>query len=261
MNFPKDSRIVQVNSHDANNFEAAKRQLGYATLLPDDVLKLYELQENLFDSARSPGPAQMASGLYTLCSKHLILGTLALLRLHSGQACRETRAAVESAGIAYVIQKNPEMYEIFLNDDGSDEAARKRARNAFKTSVIFPANEPLIHQLLPFYDEASHLSHTNHMTFLQHVSSRKAGSQKVTFNYQDISPDSVQSMLPTMLFWLCLAHLFILQATNVVFKGLRKPDVDRFNKECRLVCDRIRRFNQKQLQTEAGSDLLNGLRF
>lgn len=249
MEFPKDSLIASIYSSDASNFELAKRQLGGATLLPDDVLRLYRLQEKLVEPYLLPGSSQMAGCLYTLCSKHLVLGTLSLLRLHSTQACRETRAAVECAGIAYAIQRDPEKYKIFLNDTGDDETARRLARRTFRTEIIFPEGEPGIHKLRFWYEQASQFSHTNKMTFVQHLSRRIPGSAKVSFNYQDITPENVGSLLPTMLIWLCMAHLEILLAADVVFGGVPAVELDAFNRERQLVCERVLRFRQVLLPT------------
>jgi hypothetical protein len=244
MEFAKDSLIAQIYEHDAENFELTKRQLGAAVLLADDVLLLYKQLDTMVEPYLALPSSQMAGCLYTLCSKHLVLGALSLLRLHAAPACRETRSAVECAGIAYVIQKDPTKYRIFVNDTGENEKARKIARNTFKPKVIFPESEPRIRRLEQFYDDASMLSHTNKTTFIQHLTNMKPGGTKVTFNYQDITPEAVATLLPAMLLFVCKAHLGILLAANLVFEGIPQDEVDCFNAKHKMVSDRAGRFAQ-----------------
>jgi hypothetical protein len=243
MNFPEDSLIARIYDQDASNFEKAKSRLGFATLLPDDILKLYTLLHETAKPFLHTGVAETAAGLYVLCSKHLVLGTLALLRLHSTQAFRETRAAVECAGIAYVIQKDPEKYKVFVNDDGERPEARKVAKRTFRTDIIFPDHEPLVRQLRFHYESASHLSHTNAMTFRQHLSRGKTDSPLVLFNFQDINSETVDRVLPEMLILICMAHLDVLSASAAVFPEMRKNES--FQGEWQQVLERVGRFREQ----------------
>jgi hypothetical protein len=184
----------------------------------------------------------VATGLYALCLKHLVVGVTSLFRLYSASAWRETRAAVEAAGMAHAIQTNASHFKVFSEDDGS-EPTRKLARTTFRSDVIFPKDIPVLKVLKDFYDVASQLSHTNSITFVQHLNNNATPGQQ-EFAFQDIPRDTIAGQLPKLLFWTCRAHLAILTASDVVFDGL-PADLESFNRERTCVFERLDRFNEK----------------
>jgi len=152
---------------------------------------------------------------------------------------RETRAAVEAAGIARAIQIDTRNFKAFSEDDGS-EAASKLARSTFTSKLLFPFSISHFKLLFDFYDTASRLSHTNGLTFSRHLG-RNAISGKTTFNYQDIQKDNFERDLPHHLLWLCLAHIAILISVDVTFSGVT-ADLGKFNQARADVYQRVGRF-------------------
>ncbi|HTU44860.1 MAG TPA: hypothetical protein VMF91_07350 [Bryobacteraceae bacterium] len=239
----KKSPIDAINEFDNFNFEQIKKGLGAATLLPDDVLNLYEMHAGAVAPylATAPKSQRYSGALYFVCRKHLALGATALFRVYSAQTFRETRAAVEAAGIAYAIRDDPEKFKIFAEDDGT-EPRRRAARNAFKSHVIFPKTIPKLALLKEFYDTASELSHTNLTSFLRHLS--RDNPKPHRFSYQDFQPKDINRDLPKTLFWLCDAHLAILMAADLVFPDIPEGHIAAFKKERQYVFERVHRFHE-----------------
>jgi len=237
----QDSVVGMVNGYDVHNFDQVKQFLKYAAMLPDDVAKLYTMHHEAISPHLTTSAARNAGALFVLCQKHLVLGTTALFRLYSAQMFRETRAAVEAAGIAHAIQTDATSFKVFTEDDGS-EAARKLARNTFAPRLLFPKATTELSLLGDFYDTASRLSHTSGLTFVRHLSDSPTVGQ-MKFLYQDMQMQNMERELPKNVFWLCQAHLAILIAADVVFASTTGADLAKFAQERRDIFQRLNRFN------------------
>jgi hypothetical protein len=251
-----ESVLQVVNEQDAHNFEGSRRSLGHMAALPEDVAKLYTIHHEAALPMLTPGPAPYAFGLYAACRKHLVLGAVSLFRLYSAQMARETRAAVEAAGIAYAIQTDPESFRVFKADDGRDEGARKNARRHFTSNRLFPSQVPKLESLKTFYDLNSNLSHTNWLTFVRQVDTTATPGQ-FGYSYQDLKKDRLPRDLPKFLVWLCMAHVAILLAADDVFANLA-VDAGPFQSEREYVFEKLRRFDAQhkaQFPSEAQADL------
>jgi hypothetical protein len=236
------SVLTIVNEYDAENFAKVVEFLDYTALLPEDLGKLYEMHHKAISPHLTTSSLRVAAGLYVLCFKHLALGTASLFRLYSAQAWRETRAAVEAAGVAHAIQTNPDYFKIFKEDDGS-EKTRKVVRNTFKSNVLFPSSVPALEALKTYYDIASQLSHTNTISFVQHLGDSATEGQR-SFSFQDIQPENIAAQLPKMLFWTCQSHLAILVAADNVFPEL-PADMEPFRKQRSEFFQKLNRFSEK----------------
>jgi hypothetical protein len=238
----KKSPLRDLNDTDAYNFDLALRFFGTVTMLPEDVANLYLIHQDALSKAHLVESAQYAGGLYAACRKHLLLGTVALFRLYSAQMFRETRAAVEAAGLARAIQTDPENLRIFKANDGRNSAARKEARSTFTSSTLFPDTIPTFKSLKVFYADASELSHSTFLTFVRHLGETDQPGQ-FRFSCQDlVDKERVPRDLPTFLFWLCLAHIAILTAADAVFAEV-PADFEFFKSERNVVFERVRRFD------------------
>lgn len=133
------SRIGSQFEADEQNRKAVCGAIGAASALPDDVARLYELHYSAIAAQLPDLPAEVAGALYVACRKHFVLGTTSLFRRYSSQAFRETRAAVEAAGIAHAIRRDEESYRILREDRGSGES-RKAARNRLRPAALFSEN-------------------------------------------------------------------------------------------------------------------------
>jgi hypothetical protein len=235
----KSSAISALNELDKVNFDGISKGLGALALLPDDVEKLYVQHYAAISEHLVAVEARSAGALFVLCRKHLALGTTSLFRLYSAQMYRESRSAVEAAGIARLIQADPVAWEVFRDDDGS-EAARKKARKTFSPGVLFPKDNTQMQLLSDFYDTASRLSHTSGLTFVRHLS-QATPSGGVSFSYQDIVATKVALELPMHVLTLCQTHLTILIAADIIFPDV-KADLEPFRKERAVVFQRMLRF-------------------
>lgn len=234
----KDSAISAVNELDKANFENVSKGFGALGLLPDDVEKLYVQFHDAIGPHLLTPEARTAGALFVLCRKHLALGALSLFRLYSAQMYRESRAAVEAAGIARLIQVDPAAFKVFSEDDGS-ETARRNARKTFAPAALFPKDKPQMHILADFYDTASRLSHTSGLTFVRHLTQPSGGTAR--FSYQDIAVNNVPHELPMHLLTLCQTHITILMAADSILADI-KADLESFWQERAVVFGRMVRF-------------------
>jgi len=226
------STIITQFERDEENRKQVHAVLGYAADLPDDVANLYTAHHNAIASQLPDATAEIAAMLFARCRMHLVLGTTSLLRRFSSPAFRETRSAVEAAGIAYLIRQNPESFRIYQQD--KDETSRKKFKNHFTSSHLFAAP---MDALKEFYDKCSVLSHTNRRTSHPHVD-----FDKEVFKYQDLDDPA---LLMNYLFWTCLSHIEILKVADHVFAGSTGTAIDNFKQERRRIAEKILRFNAK----------------
>jgi hypothetical protein len=149
------SPIDVLNEQDSKNYASIRRVFPNDTRLADDVLAAYDYCAEALQPHLETLADRIANALLTgICRHHLIRGATALFRVHAAQMFRETRSAVETAGIAYVVRRDPAMLNTFLEDDGREEQ-RRAAKNAFRPGNIFPKTEEVMRSLRSQYDLAS----------------------------------------------------------------------------------------------------------
>lgn len=227
------SPITRQFDVDEQNRKSVSASLGAVIALPDDVAGLYEMHHNTIANQLPDAPAEVAAALYASCRKHLVLGIAALLRCYASQAFRETRAAVEAAGMAGAIRREPENFRIFSED--RDEESRKRARKRFSSGNLFVDE---LTRLKKYYDKSSELSHTNRRTFLPHISRSDR-----TFSYQDLRQQDIPKLATNYLLWICATHLTILEVADAVFSEVQGGLVMKFRQERRDLGERLSRFD------------------
>jgi hypothetical protein len=218
---------------DEQNRKAVRKSIGAAAALPDDLAELYELHYSAIGTQLPDYPAEVAAALYVACRKHLVLGTTALFRRYASQAFRETRAAVEAAGIASAIRRDEESFRIFREDQGSGES-RRAARNRFTSGTLFGGD---LARLKDLYDKASERSHTNRRTFGHHLNLSEG-----TFSYQDLRDEDIPRQVTNYLIWISAAHLTILEVADLVFPDAEGDAVANFKTERQYLGERICRF-------------------
>jgi hypothetical protein len=239
------SEIRALSEADAGNFRVVYASVGAAAILPDDVAGLYKMHYSAIQHRLPDLPAQIAGALYVACRKHLVMGATALFRCYSTQAFRETRTAVEAAGIARAIRADPENFSIFKDDKGSG-ASRKAARARFTSKLLFPSDVPEFTRLGECYKKASELSHTNRRTLVPNLDLNEQ-----LFSYQDIRQKDIPRLVVNHLLWICFAHITILEAADLVFNDV-SGDLESFRNECRYVGERLARFDEKNQGTIVG---------
>lgn len=229
----KRTLVDRVANIDTDNVATIRNWLGHAVDLVDDIDQTYDL---LATALKDPGGHDHAKILVaSVARKHLTLGMMSLLRAYSSPMARETRAAVEAAGIAYAIQNNPTIFAAF-KEDGS-QAAREKARRALTTPNLFPDTVPEMQHLKRFYRLASTMSHTNRISMFQHIT--RVGDEVAEFTYQEIKDPKEATKY---YLWMCRAHLRIMNATKVIFgNGF---NFDEFLSQARYVRGRVDRFLQ-----------------
>jgi len=231
--------IDDANEKDIHNFRESRRVLGQSLDLSDDLVKVYKRLGEAFTAAPSQAD-KYAVSMLSACRKHLTLSITSLLRLHLTQALRETRSAVEAAGIAYAIRANSEVFAIF-REDGTPES-RKKALKTLKSGVLFPASVPKMHALKKHFDLASTMSHTNLVTFARHYPD-EPGAKPRTFRFQDLGEPAVPN-LHRWLYWICVVHLEILGASDVIYNGILTSPAP-FLEEHKYVRGKLARFYVK----------------
>ena len=234
----RDSEVRTLTETDARNFDVVYKCLGPAATLPDDVAKVYTMHYTAIAPHLPDLPAQIAGALYMACKKHLVLGATSLFRRYASQAFRETRCAVEAAGIAHAIRVDPQNYRVFREDKGSGES-RKAARARFTSGRLFPPDIPELAALKSCYDRASELSHSNRRTFVPHLHLSEG-----MFSYQDIQQKDIPRLITNYLIWLCFAHLAILEAAEIVFKDVN-CDLEQIQNERQYVGKKLVRFDNQ----------------
>ncbi len=245
------SAIDVLNDQDLHNYAEVRRNFRHETCLADDVLIAYNLCAEALQPHLQTQADRIASALLVgICRNHLVLGATALFRIHAAQMFRETRSAVESAGIAYVVRRDSAMLQIFLEDDGRP-IQREAAKKAFRRGKIFPQTEPVLAVLGDEYDLASYRAHTNILSFVSHLAkTRMPGLTQVSI--QDIAKGHIPQFVPLHIFWLAHAHIAILLSALATFPDLPSaPEVTKFKKELEYVNSKIARFKTK-LDEESG---------
>lgn len=228
---------------DRDNFDGIAKDCAQVAQFADQVHQLYVLHSDAIDPHLIAVQHKAAAALFIVCRKHLVLGALSLMRLYSAQMYRESRAAVEAAGIARLIVNDMAAFRIFSSDDGT-QAATKKARDTFKTKVLFPNSVPILKTLYDHYDIASRLSHTSGLTFLRHiVTNPEPGS--ALFTYQDIHKDHLKRDVVQHFLWLCMAHLSILISADDTF-GSVKAGLEEFRRGRAALFSRLVQFRAQQ---------------
>jgi hypothetical protein len=229
----RPSHIKSQFETDEQNRKEVCARIGAAAALPDDLVRLYGLHYSAIATQLPDYPAQIAGTLYVACRKHLVLGITSLFRRYSSQAFRETRTAVEAAGIANAIRLSDESFRIFRED--RDEDSRKAARKRFIPARLFVGE---LARLKEYYDKASELSHTNRRTFGPHLNLGEG-----TFCYQDLRDADIPKLATNYLIWICVAHMTILEMADFIFSDAQGDLVVKFKRERRYLGEKIYRFN------------------
>jgi hypothetical protein len=239
----KASELAIVEGMDRDNFSGISRECAEAVRFADGVHGLYVMHSDAIDPYLVTVQHKAAAALFIVCRKHLVLGALSLMRLYSAQMYRESRAAVEAAGVARLIVNDMAAFRIFSSDDGTPAAAKK-ARETFKTKILFPQTVPILKTLYDHYDLASRLSHTSGLTFLRHiVTNPEPGS--ALFTYQDIHKDHLKRDVVQHFLWLCMAHLSILISADDTF-GSVKARLEEFRRGRAALFSRLAQFRAQQ---------------
>jgi hypothetical protein len=228
----KPSQILAQFETDEKNRTVVYKRVGAAVNLPDDVAELYEVQRIAMATQLPDAAAEIAAALFVTCRKHLILGMTALFRCFSSQAFRETRGAIEAAGIAGLIRQSEEAFRLFREDN--DAVSRKAARKYFTSGNMFVGE---LAGLKKLYDDASERSHTNRRSLVRNIRLPQAG-----FSFQDIRNEDIPHLFKNHLIWICGAHIKILEAADTVFPEGKGELIDKFLKERQRIGEKIWRF-------------------
>ena len=241
--------INEVFAADENNRRQVAESMGDSVLaLPKDVAGLYHQHYEAVRHSFSNKPATFAGLLYVSCCQSLTMAVMSLLRRYSSQAFRETRVAVETAGIAHEITKNDESFEVFLADRG-DIQCRRVARNRFQAKTLFRDGAAA---LTAAYYKASELSHQNRRSLITHVNST-AGM----YTFQDLPDHAIPLVATNHLLCICFTHMTILQVADSVFPDIENEALLAFRKERQFVGERLARFHQANQQDIADSTHAN----
>lgn len=206
-----DFELSVINDHDEQNYRLVREGIGDAAYFPDAVLGIYAGQHELLAQHLKSNQEKHAGALlFGLCVKHLVTGANNLFRGQAGVMYRETRGAVETAGLAYRVLNDTKTFEVYLADQEHDKKARQAFKDQTRSKQLFPDTAPdIVQKLGEHYNHASQKAHTNRMNFLRNIAySKERGTSEMSLN--DFTPQNLIPMLPLELFWMCHVHLDIL---------------------------------------------------
>ncbi len=220
-----DFEISAINDNDEKNYKLVREGIGDAAYFPDAVLGVYAGQHELLVRLLQTDQEKHAGALlFGLCIKHLVTGANNLFRGHAGVMYRETRGAIEAAGLAHRLLNDKRTFDTYLADQEYDEVARQAFKDQTRRNQLFPQNAPkIIQKLGEHYDYASKKAHTNRMNFLRNVAYSEAKGLS-EMNLRDFAQENIIPKLPLELGWMCGVHLDILLASCLVI--FKHPSVD-----------------------------------
>ena len=130
---------------------------------------------------------------------------------------RETRAAVEAAGLAFCTMKHKDMLQILLADVGTPET-REAVKKPFTQKRIFPKDKRVFRRLGNDYDYCSCRAHSNMAGLASHLT--KEGGNRFNIVTQDIQTEQAVTLIPLFLISLWFSHLHILTSVDESFEHL-----------------------------------------
>ena len=190
-----DFELSFIKDHDEQNYRLVREGIGDAAYFPDAVLGIYAGQhELLVQHLQSNQEKHAGALLFGLCVKHLVTGANNLFRGQAGVMYRETRGAVETAGLAYRVLNDTKAFEVYLADHEHDKTARQAFREQTRSKQLFPNTAPAIVQKLgEHYNHASQKAHTNRMNFLRNIGYSK---ERGTRGTEHIHPKTTDKGTP-----------------------------------------------------------------
>jgi hypothetical protein len=183
--------------------------------LINDLVDLYELCGIALKPHLKDVGARIAGALvFGMGRNHLVRGTLSLSRAHAAPMFRETRSAVEAAGMACCVMKHDDMRDVLLADVGTRET-RAAMKKTFTQKRIFPKEKKVFRQLRSDYDYCSWRAHTNMASFMTHIGRTDEG--QAALQVQDIRSGTATGEVALYFMHLLLSHLHILTSVDESF--------------------------------------------
>jgi hypothetical protein len=156
--------VSKLASEEAKNVEHNLELLGNTYVLIADLEALFDSLPRLCrfprDGATNDATyaAALSSLLMLVCRRQLTLGTLTLLRGHSGDSQLHLRKAIEACGYAAKLGSCPHMARVWM-EARVDEEAFDRFRNKFKK--LWPESDPQLSKLGQGFDRCSKAMHSS----------------------------------------------------------------------------------------------------
>lgn len=241
---PQPTKLDSLRQADEANFTFLANRFSNEIRIIEDLSVCYDKLAEGFSGDYIRSPAQDIAGLIVCghCGSRLIVATACLMRRYASSMYRETRSAIEGAGISHAIQESREMLDIYMEDEKYKGQRKKAPRHVFKPETIFPNNIPALKQLGDEYNLASARGHMNITTVAFHL----ARSQKpahTRMNAQDIQDNHLDHHFILHLLWLGFAHLDIFNVVDLIFPD--HPLSAEIKRERDYIGGKLARFNQK----------------
>lgn len=253
------SALNELRSMDERNVSALLQNFSNECRIIDDLAACYVLYSQILEPLVQTDSQRLAQGFICgICRKHLLLGSLSLLRRHAAMMYRETRSALEAAGISHAIQLDPEKLKVLLEDEPLasreqerllKQQKRKLSKHIFKPEHIFPDEIPQMKDLDDRYRTASALGHTNMGSFVVHLAKNASGGATITT--QDIQDANVRSDFLRHFNWMLISHIKILELGDLIFPAAQALDV--FKKERQYIVEKMARFYFKNEENPPSS--------
>jgi hypothetical protein len=215
-------QIEGLHSSDEANYCAISAAFREERALINELASVYDsCVEALRPALKDDAHFVAFNFICGLGRKHLLLGAMSLFRAHSMQMFRETRAAMEAAGMAFCAMKHKDMLKILLDDVGTPET-REAVMKTFTQKRIFRKEKRVFRRLDNDYDYCSWRTHTNMAGFASHLT--KEGGNRFNITTQDIQTEQAGTSIPLFLISLCLSHFHILTSVDETFDHLPVTD-------------------------------------
>ncbi len=222
--------LDRMREYEEENFRTSHAALGETYGLLADTLGLYDLLGELVHASKVPPRDEIVAGVMFLLGSHYMLekGVLELMRAHLSDSFSYARTAIEQAGFADLVRRDPKLAMKWISA-ANDPTAYKEYRDAFATGKAFPKDDPLMQELYARYDFASKQMHASLHSYalrLRTIRDHSTGTVELKYAYFDIRE---VSDLTRMFLWTIDTHFKIIQVFAIVFGEAVRHDKQRWD--------------------------------
>lgn len=163
---------------------------------------------------------------------YLQKGCLEIMRGHSGDGLGQLRQAVEAAGVADLVRRQPKFAQRWI-ESIQDEAHYKTYLGTFNSGQFFPDTDPMMVKLKVAYDIAAKRSHPSPHAFASRLSVtpvNTAGEQDFSYSFFDFSdPQEAQSTVLQAFLLTVGTHAIVLDVYQRALAISMARDVNNWN--------------------------------
>jgi len=220
--------IQKVRIAEDHNYLESRKHLGDTVSLIQDLVELYDLIPEIVKGAKIEinNKNILIINFILACRYYLTIGALTCLRGHLTDSLYFIRSAVEIAGFAQRIEKQPQLAQVWLDSIDNDESYEVYKKK-FRVRKLFPKGHKLLNELYQRYKFCAQTTHPSFYQFARRmVIAHNENKMSIGMNYCELKNDDLSEPIRTLLS-IADIHFRIIQ----IFEDI-------FNKE--INADRIR---------------------